>query len=1284
MKKSIAIMLFYLLLGFNIQAQVSITPDNTDPDPSAMLDVKSTDKGMLIPRMTSAQRIAIGNPAIGLLVFDETTGGFWFYNGSGWQDLSVDADSDPANELQNFSGVLAQGNDAGGAGITNLGAVSAASFSGDGSGLTNLPPGNNWGLEGNSGTSESVNFIGTTDNVPLNFRTNNKTAFRLIPNNNSPNIIGGFDLNAAGSGVFGATISGGGSPGADSDDRQYVSGNFGTISGGYNNTAGIGASVGGGELNVASGAVASIPGGSNNEAAGDYSFAAGRKAKISAAHDGAFLFSDQNNFDFNSAAANEFAARATGGVRFVTAIDGAGNPTRTVSIDSTGTVNASAFVGDGSGLTNIPGDNMGDHTATQDVMIGDNWIRNSGSTRGLSMNADGTTLISTNPLKAGVHLQSTDTPFMRFEQVYDGAWDPYTWDILGNEAYFAIRDVAGTQTLPFKVLPGSANNRLVIKGDNVGIGKTDPGTALDVNGTVTATAFIGDGSGLTNLPPGNGWGLNGNSGTNPTNNYIGTSNNVALELRVNNKRVFRLVPNNFSPNIIGGYNQNTVDPDIFGATISGGGALDKINSVTGIFGTVSGGYENTSGAGSSVGGGVTNNASGTAACIPGGAGNEAAGDISFAAGWNAKVSAAHHGSFLFADHYDIDFNSVSGNEFAARATGGVRFVTAIDTMGNPTQTVQIDSTGTVTAAAYVGDGSGLTNVPGDNLGNHTAAQNIRLNGKYLSGDGGNEGIAVDGSGNVGIGNVTPYSRLNVIDPSNAMASPNTIDVSALAIKVQNQTDNVNIGTGIGFGINNGDVTGAAIVHERQLSGSRGKLHFATRDQISGDLPIRMTIASDGKVGIGTTTPDEALDVSGNGRLLNDDPELIFFEDGGGNGTRQSAIRTTFSTGLGVDGPELQKMTFSVSNGTNTGMSDMITLRGDRKVGIGTTAPENLLHLSGTDDEEFLRIDAGGDSRVQLVSRNASSGASYVGTVNTNSFGLVTDNQFRLLVQADGDVGIGTSNPQARLHVAGNTVSATGSANYFIYTFPDNSTLQDINNLPNVVAYFEGDVVASQSVASMNVSTWSDARAKEVIARSNGASDLELLKKVRITDYRWKDTLEDQGRIHKKIIAQEVEQVLPNAVSRMRKAIPSVYRNATEVAYDAGSRRLTITLDTAHQMVAGDKVRVFTNAENLEEVEVLDVPSERSFTIAAKEATDAFVYGKWVDDYRKVDYDAISMLNVSATQEQQRIIEAQEKRIAELEAENAAMKNEFEQRLARLEASLQTRAAEDNSAGSSEK
>ncbi len=64
---------------------VAISNDNSNPDASAMLDVKSTDKGMLVPRMTTAQRTAISNPANGLLVFDSTTGSFWFYSSSTWQ-----------------------------------------------------------------------------------------------------------------------------------------------------------------------------------------------------------------------------------------------------------------------------------------------------------------------------------------------------------------------------------------------------------------------------------------------------------------------------------------------------------------------------------------------------------------------------------------------------------------------------------------------------------------------------------------------------------------------------------------------------------------------------------------------------------------------------------------------------------------------------------------------------------------------------------------------------------------------------------------------------------------------------------------------------------------------------------------------------------------------------------------------------------------------------------------------------------------------------------------------
>ncbi len=62
-----------LLTTYLLEAQVSISSDGSEPGPSAMLDVKSTSKGVLIPRMTTAQRDAITNPEASLLIFNITT-----------------------------------------------------------------------------------------------------------------------------------------------------------------------------------------------------------------------------------------------------------------------------------------------------------------------------------------------------------------------------------------------------------------------------------------------------------------------------------------------------------------------------------------------------------------------------------------------------------------------------------------------------------------------------------------------------------------------------------------------------------------------------------------------------------------------------------------------------------------------------------------------------------------------------------------------------------------------------------------------------------------------------------------------------------------------------------------------------------------------------------------------------------------------------------------------------------------------------------------------------------
>ena len=72
------------LFGFS-NGQVAITTYGSGPAASAMLDVKSTSGGVLIPRLTGLQRKSISNPATGLMVFqtDGAASGFYFYNGPG-------------------------------------------------------------------------------------------------------------------------------------------------------------------------------------------------------------------------------------------------------------------------------------------------------------------------------------------------------------------------------------------------------------------------------------------------------------------------------------------------------------------------------------------------------------------------------------------------------------------------------------------------------------------------------------------------------------------------------------------------------------------------------------------------------------------------------------------------------------------------------------------------------------------------------------------------------------------------------------------------------------------------------------------------------------------------------------------------------------------------------------------------------------------------------------------------------------------------------------------------
>jgi hypothetical protein len=150
------------------------------------------------------------------------------------------------------------------------------------------------------------------------------------------------------------------------------------------------------------------------------------------------------------------------------------------------------------------------------------------------------------------------------------------------------------------------------------------GTILIADGAVTAAKLAANAA----------WSPGGNAGTVAGTNFLGTTDDVALELRANNARALRLEPASdatfgASPNVIGGADGNTVAPGVFGATIAGGGSASAcagpcLNQVTANFGTVGGGRNNTaSGDLATVGGGVRATASGPSATVGGGQDNTA-------------------------------------------------------------------------------------------------------------------------------------------------------------------------------------------------------------------------------------------------------------------------------------------------------------------------------------------------------------------------------------------------------------------------------------------------------------------------------------------------------------------------------------------------------------------------------------------------------------------------------------------------------------------------------------
>jgi hypothetical protein len=289
-------------------------------------------------------------------------------------------------------------------------------------------------------------------------------------------------------------------------------------------------------------------------------------------------------------------------------------------------------------------------------------------------------------------------------------------------------------------------------------------------------------------------------------------------------------------------------------------------------------------------------------------------------------------------------------------------------------------------------------------------------------------------------------------------------------------------------------------------------------------------------------------------------------------------------------------------------------------------------------------------------------------------GFVTNGGERMRIKPGGEIGIGTNNPWTSLHVAGGLSTINSNdVNSFKWDLQIGAGLSGCNSncsFSDVVALFDGSIVATQAIASFNNPTQSDARIKNIIGVSDAKADLALLQQIKITDYTYQDAV-SHPEISKKVIAQDVEAVYPQAISFINSIIPNIYAPAAKVQANNGV--LTLSLNKKHELTKGDYVDIKTPHGDISRVEVVDIADDNTFSVKTDKVTEtAFVYGKYVDDFRVVDYNALSMLNISATQEMHRQIQQLQQENAALRNENGALRTQsasIENRLSKVEALL---------------
>jgi len=458
------------------------------------------------------------------------------------------------------------------------------------------------------------------------------------------------------------------------------------------------------------------------------------------------------------------------------------------------------------------------------------------------------------------------------------------------------------------------------------------------------------------------------------------------------------------------------------------------------------------------------------------------------------------------------------------------------------------------------------------------------------------------SQNVGIGTNNPAYKLTVKTPANSWGLMHTDSTVYLGSYIYP-------GGAAGFGTR-----------------SNHPLYLFTNNT---DAPPAITLDAGGvKVGVGTFTPAYNLDIhsAGNAQLR--------LQEGVG---AQTALLSRYTNRFEMQSGDAFEFSVGGVDQRN------LCIANNGYVGIATSTPTNYLQVGSYINNGYggNQIAYGFGTNVTVLNQYAS----FSNFLSSTALNIQSVKDIYIMPgNGNGHVGINTNTPTYPLEIAAapgvlgtdNSLAASYGVGFNSGGNPSPST-GGTNSEIQVAVYAAGCIEAGTFYAI------SDERIKKIIGKTDNTKDLQTINAIQVTDYRMKDTKTYGNRVFKKVLAQQVEQVYPQAVNQQKDFIPNTYLSTDNVIKNDGY--YVLHFDKKHNLSTHAKLLKVYDKNSERKLEIISVITENDVAVKAdKLPAQLFVYGEQVNDFRSVDYEGLTTLNISATQQLSKLVKQQQEEI----------------------------------------